>query len=822
MRHLEGIATNRVADGAGPERRPGTGSRAARGATAPVLAVVLALAAAPAAAGPPLAWQPVELRAPHLMWVGLPVDVPVTVRNVGTETWSEARGDHLSYHWLSADGQVAERDGARAILAAPVPPGATADLVARVVGPPAAGRWTLVWEMVREDVRWYGPSTGGPSNRIWVWSVRRSTVLQISFLVVTIGGLLAMRRWRAGSARDAVADAVPMIWTWAGVVLVCLTFAELVDRPLWQGAMTLVASGAALFALPVALVPGRARRWMAFSIVAMLTAVAVADLVYMRYFGNIIPVVAVLGARQVGRVEGSIVALLHGTDLWLLPAPLAGLLLALRGPAVDPPGGRRRSLGVAGALVGICLLAALPAGRAIRAALQDPSTTRQVFSQQSLIGQWGVANLHLLNAASTLRDALDRGPLSAAERERVVAFFRAQAAAAPGEATGFAVAHGANLLLIQVESLQEWAVGAVIGGHPVMPTLAALRHRGLYFSAVFDQTGEGRSSDGEFAALNSLHPLPEGAVAFRCAHNHFVALPGILRRAGYTTLSAHPFERGFWNRAILHPAYGFSHSMFRSELGPGETIGWGLADGAFFTRMEPELERLPRPFFAFLITLGLHHPFDAFPDRHKDLDVGDLRNTPLGNYLSAMHYFDESLKQLLDTLAADGLLDDTVVALYGDHEAGFSIDQRIVDLAGIGPWDPSYTLRIRRVPFLVLLPHDAISAEIPVVGGHVDIAPTLLFLLGLPRPGNFLGSVLYPGRDAVAAMWDGSVVAPDRLFLTQGPRIPPEGACFAYPVPSPLPRDACRRAVARGAEELRVSQEVLEHDLVPDIASALR
>ena len=144
----------------------------------------------------------------------------------------------------------------------------------------------------------------------------------------------------------------------------------------------------------------------------------------------------------------------------------------------------------------------------------------------------------------------------------------------------------------------------------ITPFLNGLRSRAVYFPFVFDQTGEGRSSDGEFAVLNSQHALDRGAVAFRRQGNHFVTLASTLRRHGYTTFSAHGFEKGFWNRGVLHPRYGFERMLFKDELGAGETIGWGLADGVFFDRMTPELVRQKTPYFAFLITLGLHHPFD--------------------------------------------------------------------------------------------------------------------------------------------------------------------------------------------------------------------
>jgi phosphoglycerol transferase MdoB-like AlkP superfamily enzyme len=344
-----------------------------------------------------------------------------------------------------------------------------------------------------------------------------------------------------------------------------------------------------------------------------------------------------------------------------------------------------------------------------------------------------------------------------------------------------------------------------------------LSKRALYFPWVFDQTGQGRSSDGEFAVLNSQHALDRGAVAFRRPHNHFVALPAVLHEHGYATLSAHPFEKGFWNRGALHPRWGFEHMLFKDELGPGETIGWGLADGVFFSRMADQLALRRSPYFAFLITLGLHHPFDAFPDRHKVLDVGELHGTPLGNYIHAMHYFDASLAEFIGELQHAGMLANTVVALYGDHEAGLYIDDHLLAIIGQTNWEPSVVVRLQRVPFFILLPGEKLIGEVPVVGGQVDIAPTLLALLGIMPPPVFVGHHLDPAHPSIAVLNDGSVVGRGHMFVATGPAIPPDGACFTWPAGTPLPRAVCWELRREGQDELEASRFVVVHDMARQV-----
>src|SRR5260370_30933605 len=121
----------------------------------------------------------------------------------------------------------------------------------------------------------------------------------------------------------------------------------------------------------------------------------------------------------------------------------------------------------------------------------------------------------------------------------------------------------------------------------------------------------------------------------------------------------------------MHPAYGFQSSLFEPDFQMSEQIGWGLNDQDFLQQMVPRLEQLPRPFGAWLITLSLHHPYDEFPERHKVLTLGALEKTSFGNYLHTMRFFDEALDLFKAALARDGLLDESVLVVFGDHHAGF-------------------------------------------------------------------------------------------------------------------------------------------------------
>ena len=75
-----------------------------------------------------------------------------------------------------------------------------------------------------------------------------------------------------------------------------------------------------------------------------------------------------------------------------------------------------------------------------------------------------------------------------------------------------------------------------------------------------------------------------------------------------------------------------------------------------------------QPFFSFVVTLSSHSPFEL-PEQYKGLKLeGELGRSRLGGYMQCINYTDRHIGLLLDRLDKDGILDDTLVAITGDHE----------------------------------------------------------------------------------------------------------------------------------------------------------
>ncbi len=747
----------------------------------------------------------------------------LVVRNDGSVPWPGGRSFALSYHWFRRDGTLVEWDGARTTIERPLEPGATEAVEARVHAPDRPGLYRLQWDLVEENVTWFSARDPSPEpKRLVIVLAPLGSLpagLVICALVAGAVALIVLRRGRPAWVLDwvAVADVV-----WCAASVVTLQEAMLAGagqvQP-WTGSL-LTWAGAAALALMLLLLSPRWRAWACWAAVAAVSVVILADTVYARFFGDVLSLAVVGAAGQLGQVRASVFSLLHLGDLWLGLNLLAGLPLVLAARRAPRRPRRAFRVGAVVVLTGL-VLGGVIAGA--RVATLDDGVLHQVFRNIYLARDVGVLDYHVLDLAREARRRFARTELTPAELGRTVDWFATRAPLRRGTGPAFGAAAGNNILMIQVESLQGFVLGLEVDGQEVTPFLNRWVRGSLLFTDVTDQTAAGRSSDAELLTQTSLLPPPHQVASFRYPTNRFTGVAEVLRERGYATLSAIPFTGSFWNRRLTHRAFGYATSLFDRDFAPGETIGWGLDDRAFFAQVMPRLSGLSRPFCAWLITLSLHHPFAGFPDRLKVLDLGEREGTPFGNYVHTMHFFDRAFESLVEDLTRHGLADHTVLVLWGDHDAGLEWDRKLAEMTG-QPFDSAGWYLSQRVPLIIRVPRRPdLSGVRDLAAGQQDVAPTVLALLGIdPAPYAFLGRNLLgaPGGGPVLGEY-GCWQDGDRLYLRRGPRLS-DGECYRREGLEPLPAAACADGFADAVDQAAISRLVLEHDAQEQLHTELK
>ncbi len=797
-----------------------------------VLVCLLGVCAAGCARVPPPPYAlncSIEGAPPRLLVSAEEIAVPLVIANSGSRPWDPAR-IHASYHWLfliprelasRSRWNVPYQNGIRSELGGPVAPGGTVRVEGRLLAPTVPGVYWLQWDMVDEGAVWFAQvAPRQPRTLVLVAPPLMWLFAPLPLIVAVMGAVRATANaTRVAAPRSRVSRIdLPYDVLWCGTVLLAKPFVIIHDALLepTRVAYWLIAALALGISAGLALLPRRLRLWSSLAIGLFASGLILSDVVYYRFFGDVLSAPALLGAHQTGQVWGSIRSLVTPELAWLvIDCPFA-VWMVIGGTRA---GGREldwhRRLAVTVATLGAVALAGLAIGapRALAATPLD-----QMFRNRAVVEQLGPFGYHAYDAWAYARTVWWKPAVTDAAIAEAVDWFARRAPLRSGPASpAFGAARGQNLIVVQVESLQDFVVDLSVDGQEVMPHLRRWSRDSIRFTNVTDQTSEGRTSDAEFTTQTSLLPLDHGAVAFRYPGNHYVALPRVLHDHGYATLSAVPFEPGFWNRRVMHPSYGFERSLFEPDFQLTEQIGWGLNDRDFLQQMVPRLERLPQPFVAWMITLSLHHPFDGFPAAHKTLKLGAVDDTSFGNYLHTMRFFDDALDLFRQSLERDGLWNRSVVVVFGDHDAGFARSPELASAMQIGSDEVAWALN-DRIPWFVKAPAAPGARAVPA--GQTDFAPTLLALLGIdaaPLP--------YIGRNLLGTPDDPPIVRPyldwidaRHLSLALGS----DRACVDLDRRAFARAGDCASSDAAARRTHEISRLVVVDDLQQRIATALR
>ncbi len=330
-----------------------------------------------------------------------------------------------------------------------------------------------------------------------------------------------------------------------------------------------------------------------------------------------------------------------------------------------------------------------------------------------------------------------------------------------------------NILMIHAESMQKFPMDLSFNGKEVTPNLNKLAKEGLFFSNFYAQVSTGTSSDTEFTLNTSLMPINNGTVFVSYWNRNYISLQKQLKKSGYYTFSMHANNATFWNRLVMHKQLGYDDFFAKDSYVLDDMIGLGLSDVSFFNQSVQKIKEISEKhdkFSGTLITLTNHTPFYDVSE-YTNLDVtmkykitnpdgsmSDatatyLENTTLGSYLKSVHYADYAIGEFISALDKEGLLDNTVIIIYGDHDARLSYD----DYIKMYNYDPStdtildesdpnyvdfdyykYELN-RKVPLIIWTKDQTIGEEITTAMGMYDVLPTMANLFGFENSPYALG-----------------------------------------------------------------------------------
>ncbi|MFU2032978.1 LTA synthase family protein [Bacillus wiedmannii] len=376
----------------------------------------------------------------------------------------------------------------------------------------------------------------------------------------------------------------------------------------------------------------------------------------------------------------------------------------------------------------------------------------------------------------------------------------------------FGAAKGKNVIVVTLESLQTFLIGASVNGQEITPFLNEFINESYYFDNFFHQTGQGKTSDSEFLIDTSLYPLNRGAVFFTHGNNDYTATPEILRQQGYFTSVFHANNATFWNRNIMYSALGYDryYNELDYKITPETNLNWGLKDIEYFDQSVDILKTVDQPLYARFLTLTNHYPF-TYDEDTKFIEPYNSGNGVFDRYIVTARYLDESIKKFIERLKAEGMYDDSIIVLYGDH---YGISEKhnramaqFLEKDQITEFD---TLNLQRTPLYIHMPGQTEGQTISKPTGQIDMKPTILNLLGI----NTTNDIRF-GHDMFSDEYTGFVVLRDGSFITEK---------YAYTNNTfydritgkivDLPKKEAQALINRAQNELRMSDKIIEGDLL--------
>lgn len=281
-----------------------------------------------------------------------------------------------------------------------------------------------------------------------------------------------------------------------------------------------------------------------------------------------------------------------------------------------------------------------------------------------------------------------------------------------------------NILFIHAESVQQMFLNSEINNQVITPNLNKLASEGLYFSNYYSQESVGTSSDTEFTITNSILPVATGTVFINYDHNNYQSMIKSFEEIGYYTFSMHGNVCEYWNRSQMYQAIGYDKFYCYNDYDLTDQIGIGLSDKSFFSQSADIISDIHNnhdKFYGTLIMLTNHTPF--YNDGKVEFDVGNMEGTKIGNYLKLLHYADEAIGEFITKLDDLGVLEDTVIVIYGDHDAKFTIKQ-YEEYLGKDIDFYEYE-KLTRVPLIIWTKDKQVQGEITKIMGAYDVMPTL-------------------------------------------------------------------------------------------------
>ncbi|MFA5127486.1 MAG: LTA synthase family protein [Patescibacteria group bacterium] len=224
--------------------------------------------------------------------------------------------------------------------------------------------------------------------------------------------------------------------------------------------------------------------------------------------------------------------------------------------------------------------------------------------------------------------------------------------------------------------------------------------------------------------------------------HHLYCLPKALSDNGYeSNLYITAVDKEFANKDSILGSMGVKESWGTFELSKkisGAPLAWGYSDHQMFPELYNEMKvkraENAEPFLLMLSTVDTHPPFNLAKDV---VSYGDGSN----NLFNSYHTTDDAFAKFWNEFVKSDFATDTIVVAIADH-AVFPTAYDKDTLPNLAGKMTFYD----ELAFMTYIPDSILPKEVNTLASSLDLAPTLLQILGINTANTFEGRSIFDDR----------------------------------------------------------------------------
>ncbi|HJJ13234.1 MAG TPA: LTA synthase family protein [Clostridiaceae bacterium] len=312
---------------------------------------------------------------------------------------------------------------------------------------------------------------------------------------------------------------------------------------------------------------------------------------------------------------------------------------------------------------------------------------------------------------------------------------------------------GKNVIILQLESIQEFVLNKTINGREITPNLNKFINENIRLSNMFMQSYS-TTADSEFSTVTSLYPVENGMAYSRYYKNNYDDIFKMFHNKDYTTSYMHGNYGNFWNRTNVYNNMKVDYIELKDKfLDISENIMGYLSDELLYKQAVQKLKEYDNPFISYVVAASSHTGFtlDGLQDKSKvNINVGKYKDTFFGNYLESVNYADYAFGIFIQELKNASLYDNSVIILYGDHNGLDMYNNEMIEF--LKELDSNLTNTDIKLNYIRVLAGMRIpginNLRIDKPVSKLDIKPTLAYLCNTEE-GVSLGTNMLAKKDFI-------------------------------------------------------------------------